>query len=196
MKEEPTKLSGYLERILFTLNDERRQPVTWEITSLNKLRWIDWMERIFFLLGKKTNIIFFRFSFLFFVCCCRCCFFIIGTKTTLYDKKRAFKLLNVINRKQFFRKKYKRIWYVNLSLSPWHFTRYSFYIKIGNKPLWMFFAVSYFANYLIYNGRDFIMHSRVESIFFSFNIACLKVNDQKVFQFTEMFQPSCWNNWV
>ena len=32
--------------------------------------------------------------------------------------------------------------------------------------------------------------------FFSFNIACLKVNDQKVFQFTEMFQPSCWNNWV
>ena len=121
---------------------------------------------IFFLLGKKTNIIFFRFSFLFFVCCCRCCFFIIGTKTTLYDKKRAFKLLNVINRKQFFRKKYKRIWYVNLSLSPWHFTRYSFYIKIGNKPLWMFFAVSCFANYLIYNGRDFIVHSRVESIFF------------------------------
>ena len=35
------------------------------------------------------------------------------------------------------------------------------------------------------------MHSHVESIFFSFNIACLKVNDQKVFQFTEMFQPSC-----
>ena len=31
----------------------------------------------------------------------------------------------------------------------------------------MFFAVSCFANYPIYNGRDFTMHSRVESFFFS-----------------------------
>ena len=120
----------------------------------------------FFFAWQEDKYNFFSFFvFVFFFCCC-CFFFIIGTKTTLYDKKRAFKLLNVINRKQFFRKKYRRIWYVNLSLSPWHFTRYSFYIKIGNKPLWMFFAVSCFANYLIYNGRDFIMHSHVESIFF------------------------------
>ena len=67
MKEEPTKLSGYLERILFTLNDERRQPVTWEITSLNKLRWTDWMERIFFFAWQEDKYNF--FSFFVFVFC-------------------------------------------------------------------------------------------------------------------------------